>query len=84
MFLDTVDPAGTSNFWIGLTDIFHEGTFIWTTGDALTYTNWASGEPNNLGKIEHFVHIWPKKGWNRKWNDEENIYKFFALCQFIL
>jgi Ca2+-binding RTX toxin-like protein len=43
---------GTSReLWIGLTDKAVEGTFRWISGEAVTYTNWAVGEPNNAGGI---------------------------------
>ncbi|MCB9777082.1 MAG: hypothetical protein H6742_00795 [Alphaproteobacteria bacterium] len=34
---------------IGLTDVVVEGTFEWTDGAALDYTNWGVGEPNDGG-----------------------------------
>lgn len=34
--------------WLGLTDQVTEGQFKWVTGEPLSYTNWAGGEPNNL------------------------------------
>ncbi|MEM7035751.1 MAG: HYR domain-containing protein [Bacteroidota bacterium] len=35
--------------WIGLNDVANEGSFEWSNGDAVTYTNWKNGEPNNAG-----------------------------------
>lgn len=59
--------------WIGLTDQDSEGQYTWITGEAFSYSHWASTEPNNLGD-EDFVHIWRRyengnnDGWS--WNDK--------------
>jgi hypothetical protein len=34
------------SLWIGLTDEAEEGTWLWSSGQAVSYTNWYSGEPN--------------------------------------
>ena len=41
---DTFDQFG--DFWIGFQDANTEGTWEWVSGQPVTYTNWASGEPN--------------------------------------
>ncbi len=49
--------------WIGLTDQGNEGHFRWTSGEAVTYTNWFMAEPNNHatgGGAENFVSF----NWN--------------------
>ena len=48
-----------------------EGTFDWVTGEPITYTNWASGEPNDAGFSgnEDFVEIFKISGLNGRWND---------------
>lgn len=65
-FLNTT--YGSNNLWIGL-ERTSPGTFAWTNGDALTYTNWAGGEPNNAGGNEDYVHTYA--GWGA-WNDLAN------------
>lgn len=73
----------TNNTWIGATDQFAEGTWIWgdgpesnlnfwnglSGGSAVpsTYNNWASGEPNNSGG-EDYAHFLS----NGQWNDYPN------------
>jgi len=49
--------GGTEGLWIGLTDEVTEGTFKWANGEAVTYTNWAPGEPNNGGGDQDYAFI---------------------------
>ena len=85
MFLRTADPTGANDFWIGLTDLFHEGKFVWSSmGQEAFYTNWVKTEPNNWHQTEHFVHL-TSVYYERKWNDaNENQTGSYALCQFSL
>ena len=39
-------------------------TFVTSEGKLLTYTNWDTGEPNNLGSIENCVEMRDKGFWN--------------------
>lgn len=41
--------VGTTNTWIGASDLATEGTFVWDDGGALSFTNWHAGEPNSGG-----------------------------------
>ena len=85
LFLDTADPGGNATFWIGLTDLFEEGNFVWSNGDKSTYRNWYPGEPNNgYMHNEHFGHIWTKAKHHRQWNDLINDDSMMALCQYDL
>ena len=66
------------NLWIGLTDSAIEGEFVWSNDEAVLYTNWSAGEPNNGGGSgtldpgEDWVHIWgasPSGTLDSFWND---------------
>ncbi len=50
--------------WIGFNDEATEGTFVWYDQSPITYTNWATGEPNNSGGNEDCTQIYPDGGWN--------------------
>lgn len=62
------------NLWIGLTDQAVEGTFVWTSGTPVSFTNWLGGEPNDCTFVgcftEDFVAIAAFGfGTNGKWFD---------------
>ena len=53
-----VNTFGSSEaLWIGLTDEVTEGTFKWANGEAVTYTNWSPGEPNDAGGAQDYAYI---------------------------
>jgi hypothetical protein len=47
--------AGKGHTFLGGTDEASEGTWEWITGEAWTYSNWGSGDPNNWGGVEHYL-----------------------------
>lgn len=56
--------------WIGLSDQKQEGAFEWADGTPLGYSNWAAGQPDNVGSEgEDFALL---EGWlpNGKWTDQ--------------
>jgi hypothetical protein len=58
------------SLWIGLNDVTTEGQFAWTSGEAVGYTNWAPGEPNNSNGGEDFAVIFaPDNSLFPQWND---------------
>ena len=53
---------------LGITDENSEGNWVLqSSGEGLTYTNWAENEPNNAGSREHCAML----GWtdDGHWND---------------
>lgn len=82
--LATVDDAAENEFlraavlgfdgadrrgWIGLNDFATEGTFVWSSGAPVNFTNWNPGEPNDSGGAEDAVEMF---GSNGEWNDNAN------------
>jgi len=76
--LDGVSRA----LWIGLTDVTTEGTFVWSSGDPVGYTNWGPNEPNNFGE-EHWAHIFPSTDERFSlWNDVPNEASSYQFSYF--
>ena len=50
-------------FWLGLSDEIVEGEFLWDSGEPLTYTNWASGQPDDGRSGEDFVRLTDTWEW---------------------
>ncbi|MEM1184681.1 MAG: FG-GAP-like repeat-containing protein [Planctomycetota bacterium] len=59
--------SGADSWWVGLSDEVTEGTFVWDNGDAVTYTNWRPGEPNNFQGVEDYTAI--NRFGTGQWND---------------
>lgn len=56
----------SQKWWMGLNDRASEGQFAWDGGDAVGYTNWYAGEPNNVGNEDcgQLNRFYPNFGWN--------------------
>ncbi len=67
-------------WWAGYNDRTTEGTWAWANGDAVAYTNWAAGEPNDSGGNEdcmQFGRYYPAYTWN----DEPCSSSFRYVCE---
>jgi Lectin C-type domain len=71
------------HLWIGLNDTQREGTYRWSNGQRLGFTNWIAGEPNNAGNIENYVELIGANGLQSgglagQWNDIPNSVGFLV------
>jgi hypothetical protein len=76
----------SGEYWVGGEQIPYNSTpanadWNWVTGEAWSYTDWFSGEPNDgsNGGMESYLGVRSNDGWS--WNDEGNtgyIYGFIA------
>lgn len=61
-----------TGFWIGLNDRDNEGDYVWSDDEAVSYTNWADGEPDDNDKRDtngqDCVQLW--KSDDLKWDDD--------------
>ena len=64
--------------WTGLNDLDSEDSFVWASGEEVTYTNWAPSEPNDSGN-EDFVVM--NFGTGNQWNDERETAEFFGIIE---
>lgn len=61
--------------WIGLNDAASEGTFVWDSGEPVSFTNFCAGEPNNyLGNEDHVEMFSVHTGYAPCWNDDSSPY----------
>ena len=59
---------GTAPYWIGLINVAKEGKWRWTSGEQVTYTNWALHKLINAdrGKEDYvFMGLSPDGGWHQ-------------------
>ena len=59
--------GGSTQFWIGFNDLQTEGTWVWSSGEPVTYTHWHPGQPDNSGDEDCAILNWYI--YNGAWND---------------
>ncbi|MBX7051462.1 MAG: HYR domain-containing protein, partial [Flavobacteriales bacterium] len=67
---------GASVGWIGYTDQANEGTWVWVTGETSSYTNWATGQPDNSSSAEHWARM------NNTWSDRSLVTLSWGIIEF--
>ncbi len=80
--IERAQQIDDKSYWIGLTDLADEGTFVWVDGSPLGYRNWDHNEPNDFGVgagTENCVHYNTER--SPDWNDEGCGSALGALCE---
>ncbi|XP_060698526.1 C-type lectin Cal-like [Hemiscyllium ocellatum] len=75
------NSSPSTNFWIGLNDIYKDGTFLWTDGSSTDFINWKMNQPDNYQGKEHCVQTTGKLLY---WNDLICNVKLHSLCSYKL
>jgi hypothetical protein len=74
-----IQEAGHTYCWLGGTDEFQEGNWVWLDGTPWDYEQWETDstiitgggpEPNNMGENEHYLMLFYYGNGN--WNDATN------------
>ncbi len=61
------DPCA---LWIGLNDAAEEGTFRWSTGEALTFENWRRSYPvDPIGNADYVMLEWSNSVYPGQWRN---------------
>ncbi len=63
-----INTFGNDTFYIGANDIANEGEYFWTSGQPLTYSNWAPWEPNNWENREDHSVLQGDSGYWFDWD----------------
>ena len=71
------DSRSTAKWWFGFNDRTTEGTFAWSDGSEVLYTNWHSGEPNDSGGNEDCTQH--NRFTDGTWNDEPCTSSFYFI-----
>jgi len=71
--------------WIGLNDAADEDLFVWASGEAVTFTEWAAGEPSNSGGVENYVVIRRASSGapDGAWNDVSNGTDAYGVVEIV-
>ncbi|MCK4789556.1 MAG: hypothetical protein KAV87_37795 [Desulfobacteraceae bacterium] len=78
-----------TRYWIGFSDAGVEGLWVWSSGEPVTYTNWDSGEPNNMAPPptgeDYAVLNWYSAtgGWNDWGHERPDYYYVDGIAEVI-
>jgi hypothetical protein len=68
-----------ADVWLGASDVTVEGQWQWLTEEALVFTAWRSGEPNNFNNEDCMVSEVDNTG---TWDDRDCTRTFSYVCEY--
>ena len=69
--------SSDASCWLGC-KLMNDGSWMWVTGEAFSYTNWRTGEPNNSSNDEGYGMV--VGDYNGQWNDVAMTTGSYNLC----
>lgn len=71
--IESLIRYGKRTFYnVGATNLENINEWKWVTGESMSYTNWAIGEPNNVANIERYLSVFNNENYFAQWNDTTN------------
>ncbi len=82
-----IDELIAQNFlWIGFNDVAEEGTWVWVSGEPVTFTSWYGSEPNNQSPGEDYgvLEQWlDPVQWNDWGPDKGDFYPIQGIIEIV-
>ncbi len=68
-----------ADIWVGITDEGEEGVWVWVSGEGVSYTNWAEGEPNSGDSYDYgYMH-----SGNGLWYDGHVTHERWGVAEWV-
>ncbi|XP_033101466.1 echinoidin-like [Anneissia japonica] len=69
-------------YWIGLNDIYHEGSFVYSDYSRFDFNNFHAHEPNNHNGNQDCIVVWDYQHTRRAtWDDQQCYNKHPFVCK---